>query len=108
MMPASALLALAIGVEVLATLALRQSDGFTRAGPVALVVVGYATSFVLLGLVLKSIPVSIAYAVWSGAGTALIVVAGLVLGERITAGQLVGVALIILGVIALNTLGEAH
>jgi len=63
-MAASLLLTLAIALEVAATLALRVSDGFTKLAPSIVVVVGYGTAFFLLGLVLRSIPVSVAYAVW--------------------------------------------
>ena len=66
------LLGLAIVSEVFATLSLRASEGFSKLVPSVVVVVGYGLSLVLLTQVLKSLSVSVVYAVWSGAGTALI------------------------------------
>lgn len=107
MVPA-VLLATAIVTEVAATVALRASDGFTRVVPSAIVVVGYAASFWLLALVLKRLDLSLVYAVWSGAGTALIAAIGIfALGEQATALKLASLALIIAGVIGLNV-GGAH
>ena len=93
------LLAAAIVCEVAATSALKASDGFTRAGPAALVVAGYALAFWLLALTLRQIPVGIAYAVWSGAGTALVALVGwAVFGQRLGGATLAGIALIVAGV----------
>ena len=100
------LLALAIGTEVCATLALRASDGFSRPLFAAIVVVGYGLSFWLLALVLRELPVSFVYAVWAGTGTALIAVVGMVaLGEPATAVRLASLALVVLGVVGLNLAG---
>ena len=102
------LLAIAIAAEVAATLSLRASDGFSKLVPSVIVVLGYATSFALLALVLKHISVGTTYAIWAGAGTAAIAVIGIVaLGEPATAIKLASIALIIAGVIGLN-LGGAH
>jgi small multidrug resistance pump len=107
-MPTGVLLALAITIEVGATISLRYSDGFTRPLPSAIVVVGYVLSFYLLALVLRDISVSTAYAVWAGAGTAAVAIIGMaVLGEPATAVKLGAIALIVVGVIALNLSG-AH
>jgi multidrug transporter EmrE-like cation transporter len=107
-MPPGALLAIAIAVEVGATLALRASDGFSRPLPTGIVVVGYLTSFWLLSLVLKHISIGTTYAIWAGAGTAAIAAIGIVaLGEPATALKLASIALIIAGVIGLNLAG-AH
>ena len=107
-MPPFALLALAIASEIVATLALRASAGFTRIVPSVVVVVGYATAFWLLALVLKSIPVSVAYAVWSAVGTALIAAIGMVVfGEPSGPVRLASLALIIVGVVGLNLGGGA-
>jgi small multidrug resistance pump len=107
-MPPGALLAVAIAVEVAATIALRESDGFSKPIPTAIVIAGYATSFWLLSLVLKHISVGTTYAIWAGAGTAAIAVIGIVaLGEPATALKLASIALIIVGVIGLNASG-AH
>jgi small multidrug resistance pump len=105
-MPAGALLALAIAIEVGATISLRYSDGFTKPLPSAIVVVGYVLSFYLLALVLRDISVSTAYAVWAGAGTAAVALIGMaILGEPATAVKIGAILLIVVGVIALNLAG---
>src|SRR5687767_12412219 len=107
-MPVAALLALAIVTEVVGTVALRYSDGFSKLAPSAVVVVGYGASFWLLALVLKQLSIGTTYAVWSAAGTALVVAFGIfALGEPATALKLASLALIIAGVIGLNLAG-AH
>ncbi|HMN55682.1 MAG TPA: SMR family transporter [Ottowia sp.] len=98
----------AIVSEVLATSALKSSEGFTRWGPSALVVVGYALAFWLLSLTLRSIPVGVAYATWSGLGIVLItVVAWLLHGQRLDAWALLGMALIVAGVLIMNLLSKS-
>jgi small multidrug resistance pump len=107
-MPPGALLAIAIAIEVCATISLRYSDGFTKPLPSAIVVAGYGLSFYLLALVLRDISVSTAYAVWSGAGTAAVAIIGMaLLGEPATALKAGSILLIVVGVIALNLSG-AH
>ena len=101
-------LAAAILAEVAGTVALKFSDGFTRLGPSTVTVVGYLISFVLLAQTLKTVPVGTAYAIWSAAGTALIVAIGIVfLGESATFARLGGIALVIIGVVILQ-IAEAH
>jgi small multidrug resistance pump len=96
-------LALAIGTEVVATTALKASDGFSRLGWGAVVVVGYGVSFYALSITLKSIPLGVVYAIWSGVGTAAIVVIGyLVFGEVLSFVKLAGIGLIVIGVAMLN------
>lgn len=96
-------LALAIGTEVVATTALKASDGFSRLGWGAVVVVGYGVSFYALSITLKSIPLGVVYAIWSGAGTAAIVVIGyLLFGEVLSFVKLAGIGLIVIGVAMLN------
>jgi small multidrug resistance pump len=100
------LLAGAIASEVAATAALKLSNGFTRPGPSVVVAVGYLLSFALLAQALKlGLQVSIAYAIWSGVGTAVITLIGLLLNEPLTAGKALGIALVIGGVVALNLAG---
>ena len=107
-MPPGALLAVAIAIEVGATISLRYSDGFSKPLPSAIVIAGYAISFYLLALVLRDISVSTAYAVWSGAGTAAVAIIGMaILGEPANAVKLGSIVLIVVGVIALNLSG-AH
>ena len=96
-------LGIAIVAEVVATSALKASEGFTRWGPTALVVVGYALAFWLLSLTLRAIPVGIAYATWSGLGVVLIALAGWWLyGQRPDAPALAGMALIVAGVLVMS------
>ncbi|MBM9506502.1 DMT family transporter [Actinacidiphila acididurans] len=102
------LLALAIACEVCATSCLKLTDGYTRLWPTLAVAAGYVLSFVLLGRALTRIPVSIAYAVWSGAGTAAVAVIGAAaFGETLGRPQWTGIALVIAGVVALNFHGAA-
>ena len=80
-----------------------MSEGFTRPGYVAVTVIGYAAAFGLLGLTLKGIQVSTAYAVWAGAGTALVAVAGIAfMGEPAGTVKFVSIALIVAGVVGLH------
>ena len=65
-------LSIAIAAEVIGTSFLKSAAGFTRLGPSVVVVVGYVVAFYFLSLTLTTMPVGIAYAVWAGAGTALI------------------------------------
>ena len=92
-------LALAIVAEVVATSALQASAGFTRLGPSVLVVLGYGVAFYCLSLTLRTVPVGVAYALWSGLGIVLITAMGWVLyQQRVDAAALVGMALIMAGV----------
>lgn len=96
-------LALAIASEVVGTIALRFSDGFTRPVPVIVVVAGYGLAFYLLSLTLRELPLSITYAVWSGVGTAAVAGIGMTaLGESVNVVKLLSIALIIAGVVGLN------
>lgn len=96
-------LAVAILAEVLATSALKASEQFTRLGPSVLVIAGYGCAFFFLSLVLQSIPVGIAYAVWSGLGIVLVTVAGAVLyGQVPDAPAVAGMVLIVAGVVVMN------
>lgn len=107
-MPSIAWLVLAIGSEVIATSALKLSDGFRNLGWGAIVVAGYGISFYALSVTLRSIPLGVVYAVWSGVGTAAIVLIGwLVFHELLDGVKLAGIGLIILGVAMLNVTGSA-
>ena len=102
------ILLLAILSEVVGTVALKASEGFARLGPNVLVVVGYGLSFYLLAQALRQIPLGIAYAIWSGLGTAGAVVAGILLWrESLNLTGVVGILLIIIGVILLNVFAGA-
>lgn len=101
------LLAAIIG-EVIATSALKAAEGFTRPGPSAIVVVGYAAAFYFLSLTLRTMPVGIAYAIWSGLGIVLIsIVAWVVYRQTLDIPALVGMALIIAGVLVINVFSKA-
>ena len=101
-------LTVAILSEVTGTSALRLVDGFTRLVPSCIVIVAYATAFYFLSLTLKVIPVGVAYAIWSGAGTALItVIAWVFLGQKLDAAAAIGILLIIAGVLVLNLYSKA-
>lgn len=103
-----AALAVAIVAEVIATSALKASDSFTRPWPSVLTVVGYAIAFYGLSITLRTVPVGVAYAIWSGLGIVLITaVAWLLYGQRIDAAGLLGMALIIAGVLVLNLFSDA-
>jgi small multidrug resistance pump len=101
-------LALAIGTEVVATTALKLSNGFQQLGWAAVVVVGYGISFYALSVSIKTIPLGVVYAVWSGVGTAAIVMIGWVLFREVLDGvKLAGIGLIIIGVVMLNGIGSS-
>tara|TARA_R110002111_G_scaffold71253_1_gene114574 strand:+ start:203 stop:532 length:330 start_codon:yes stop_codon:yes gene_type:complete len=96
-------LAIAIITEVIGTSALKASEGFTKVGPSALVVIGYAVSFYFLALVLKTIPIGIAYAIWAGLGIVLIAAVGILFFKQTPdTPALIGMALIILGVVVIH------
>jgi multidrug transporter EmrE-like cation transporter len=100
-------LAVAIVSETIATSALKSSEGFSRLLPSILVVVGYAVAFYFLSLTLRTIPVGIAYAVWSGVGIVLITLVGwLVFGQKMDTPALLGMGLIVAGVIVMNVFSK--
>jgi small multidrug resistance pump len=97
------LLGLAIVVEVIGAAALRDSHGFTRPGPSAVMVVAYAATFYLMSLILKQLPLGVAYAVWSGVGTLFTALLGWTFyREAFNWTGLAGIVFIIVGVIFLN------
>jgi len=96
----------AIVFEVAGTISMKLSEGFTKLVPSVLLFMFYAASFVALTFALKKIDVSVAYAVWSGVGTALITTIGILyFREAATALKLVSILLIIVGVVGLNLSG---
>ncbi|KPD19686.1 multidrug efflux SMR transporter [Paraburkholderia nemoris] len=110
-MPPYALLAIAIVAEVIATSAMRASEGFSRLVPAAVVVIGYGIAFYCLSLTLKTIPVGIVYAVWSGAGIVLITLVAVVMYRQVPdVPAIIGLGLIIAGVAVLNMFSkmQAH
>ncbi len=96
-------LSIAIFSEVIATSALKESENFSRLGPSLLVVIGYAVSFYFLALTLRTIPVGIAYAIWSGVGIVLISAIGwAVFNQKLDTPALLGISLILAGVLTIN------
>ncbi|MBK5938259.1 DMT family transporter [Halochromatium roseum] len=100
-------LAVAIVAEVIATNALKASDGFTKLVPSLVVVMGYGAAFYLLALVLKTIPVGLAYAIWAGLGIVLVALAAAVMFRQIPdLPAVIGMALIIAGVIVISAFSK--
>ncbi|MCK8785059.1 multidrug efflux SMR transporter [Roseomonas sp. NAR14] len=96
-------LALAIIAEVIATSALKAADGFTRLWPTVIVAVGYAVAFLCLSLTVRTMPLGIVYAVWSGIGIVLIAAIGWIFyGQSLDAPAMIGLALILAGVLVVN------
>ena len=96
-------LTIAIIAEVLATSALKESEGFSRLVPSLIVVAGYGASFYFLSLVLQTIPIGVAYALWAGLGIGLITIVGVVMfGQKMDLPAVIGIALIISGVFVLR------
>ena len=104
------LLVVAIATEVVGTLALRASNGFTQVVPAVITVVTYLISIVLLALVLKTLPVGIVYAIWSAVGIALVAILGRVIfGDPVPPIAAVGMVLIVGGVALVGFSGaRAH
>ncbi|MEX3104611.1 DMT family transporter [Streptomyces niveiscabiei] len=102
------MLAGAILAEVVATSAMKYSDGFSKLWPSLLTGLGYVVSFALLAQALRSVSIGTAYAIWAGVGTATIAVIGVVLfGDGVGVAKIAGILLIVAGVVVLN-LGGAH
>lgn len=102
-------LVLAIVAEVIATSALKASMGFTRPLPSVVVVVGYGLAFYLLSLVLRTLPVGVAYAIWAGLGIVLVTLVGImVFGEKPDLPAVVGISLIVAGVVMLQVFSKMN
>lgn len=103
------MLSLAIVTEVIATVSLRYSEGFTRPLPSIVTTLGYIAAFWFLSQALKNVPLSTAYAIWAGVGTATVATIGvIVLGEPGSITKVLGIALIIAGVVVVNLGGAVH
>lgn len=102
------ILFLAILSEVIATIALKFSFGFTKLIPSVVVVFGYGLSFYLLSAALKVMPIGVAYATWSGVGLILTVIAGIILWqEKLDWARLVGIILILAGIVFINVISTS-
>ena len=101
-------LTMAIVAEVIATTMLKASEGFTRLWPSLLVVLGFGVAFWGLSMVVKSMPLGIVYAIWSGMGIVLVSVAAVfVYQQKLDWPAIVGMGLIIAGVLVINLLSKA-
>jgi len=100
-------LTVAIAAEVIGTTALKASEGFTKLVPSLVVVLGYAVSFYGLSVVLKTLPVGITYAVWSGLGIVLVTMASAIAFRQIPdAAAMLGMGLIVAGVFIANLFSD--
>ena len=98
----------AVLTEVTATTSLKFSEGFTKLIPSIVVVVGYGLSFYLLSMTLKVMPIGIAYALWSGIGITLTVIAGKIIwNESLDWARILGIVLIIAGILVINLFSRA-
>ena len=98
----------AILSEVIGTVSLKLSNGFTKPVPSIVVVIGYGASFYLLSLALKAMPIGVAYAIWSGVGLILTVIAGMILWrETLDWARVVGIVLILIGIIFINVISKS-
>ena len=101
-------LSLAIFSEVLATASLKSTEGFTKLWPSVLVLVGYSAAFYFLSMTLDSIPIGVAYAIWSGVGVAAITLVSIFfLDQKIDTAGFIGIGLIVAGVIVLRLFSES-
>jgi len=101
-------LAGAIGLEIIATSALKAADGFTRPLPTLVVILGYVGAFYCLSVALRTIPMGIAYAIWSGIGIVVISLVGLVAyRQKLDGAALLGIVLIVAGTLVINLLSTA-
>lgn len=101
-------LSLAIFSEVLATASLKSTEGFTKIWPSVLVLVGYSAAFYFLSMTLDSIPIGVAYAIWSGVGVAAITLVSIFfLDQKIDTAGFIGIGLIVAGVIVLRLFSES-
>ncbi|MGX9353895.1 DMT family transporter [Roseobacteraceae bacterium S113] len=106
-MPAYLALLLAVAAETIGTTALQASQQFSKLGPSLIVVVAYAIAFYMLALTLRTIPVGIAYALWSALGILFIAIIGwVVFGQRLDLPALLGMAMIIAGIVVIQVFSK--
>lgn len=101
-------LAVGIAIELLATTALKLSDGFTRLGYAGLTLICFGAAFYVMSLVVRTMPLGIAYSVWAGGGIAGVTLIGAVIfGQALDGFAYLGIGLILAGVVVLNALSTA-
>ncbi|MCP4305154.1 MAG: multidrug efflux SMR transporter [bacterium] len=102
------LLAVGIAIEISATTSLKMSDGFTKLAYGGLALLGFGLAFYVMSLVVRTMPVGVAYSVWAGGGIAGVTVVGaLVFGQRLNGFGYLGIGLIVAGVVVLSALSAA-
>jgi small multidrug resistance pump len=102
-----AFLGIAIVAEVIGTLTLKSTQEFTRLWPSVTVAISYAIAFYFMTLAMRTIPIGIGYAVWSGIGVVLITLGGVAIyGQRLDTAAVVGISLITAGVLIINLLSK--
>ncbi|WP_141499900.1 DMT family transporter [Paenibacillus luteus] len=102
-------LAVSIIGELIGTSMLKASEGFTKLYPSLLTIVAFSVSFFFISLTLKTLPLNMTYAIWSGVGAvATAVISVLIWKEKINTGSMVGIGLIVIGVVVLNLFGAGH
>ncbi|WP_053375664.1 DMT family transporter [Paenibacillus sp. FJAT-27812] len=102
-------LAISILGELIGTSMIKASQGFTKLYPVIATLISFTISFYFLSLTMKTIPLNTAYAIWSGVGAvATVLISVFIWKEKINAGSMVGIGLIVIGVIVLNLFGPGH
>jgi small multidrug resistance pump len=102
-------LAISIVGELIGTSMLKASQGFTKLYPTVFTIVAFVTSFFFISLALKTLPLNLTYAIWSGVGAvATAIISVLIWKEKINTGSVVGIALIVIGVVVLNLFGAGH
>ncbi|ABU71448.1 quaternary ammonium compound-resistance protein [Vibrio campbellii] len=106
-MPPLVALSIAIVCEVIATSSIPKTEQFTKMMPSTVVIIGYGIAFFLLSVTVKSMPVGIVYAIWSGAGIVLVAAVGYFLyGQKLDLAALVGIGFILTGVMIVNLLSK--
>ncbi|MBE0336166.1 multidrug efflux SMR transporter [Paenibacillus sp. 28ISP30-2] len=102
-------LVISIVGELVGTSMLKASEGFTRLYPTLLTIVAFGISFFFISLTLKTLPLNMTYAIWSGVGAvATVLISVLIWKEKINTGSIIGIALIVIGVVVLNLFGAGH
>lgn len=102
------LLAVGIGIEILATASLKLSDGFTRIGFAGLTLICFGVAFYVMSHVVRTMPVGIAYSVWAGGGIAGVTLLGAIaFGQTLDGFAFLGIGLIVAGVLVLSGLSSA-
>lgn len=102
-------LAIAVVAEVVATSALKASEGFSRLWPSVTVVIGYAAAFYFLSLTLRYLPLGVAYAVWAGVGVILTTLIGwAIFQQKLDIAAVIGIGLILAGVVVMNVFSSVH